>query len=317
MSRLIASLLATVFLCAVSLASAQSTAPEPLRNKVAIERALAAWKDGTGSPYDLLADDAVWTIVGRSLASKTYDSREGFMRDVIRPFNARMSAGLKPQVRHVYADGDTVIAFFDASGVARDGQPYENTYAWFLTMREGRISDRRVSIGLLSMDEQVGHAGNTILGPRPAGTMPRRGYTHRPCAREGAREVRMTGEAGSAPGERPSPPGVDVARIVRPSELSDEELAAWRATQATHEALDRPFFAPEWFGALDDAGHSVEPAQQLCQVHRGAAADSNDHVWAHLVENPQSGAQVLGYRVGLELTPAHHLSVETQRCEHP
>lgn len=120
-------------------ASAQSVAPEPLRNKATIERALEAWKDGTGSPYDLLADDAVWTIVGRSLASRTYDSREAFMREVIRPFNARMSSGLKPEVRHIYADGDTVIAFFDARGVARDGEPYENTYAWFLTMREGRI----------------------------------------------------------------------------------------------------------------------------------------------------------------------------------
>jgi ketosteroid isomerase-like protein len=120
-------------------ASAQSTAPEPLRNKAAIERAFAAWKDGTGSPLDLLADDAVWTIVGRTLVSKTYDSREAFMRDVIRPFNARMSSGLKPEVRHLYADGNTVVAFFEARGVARDGKPYENTYAWFMTMRDGRI----------------------------------------------------------------------------------------------------------------------------------------------------------------------------------
>ena len=41
------------------------------RNKAAIERSLTAWKNGTGSPYDLLADDASWTIVGRSIASKS------------------------------------------------------------------------------------------------------------------------------------------------------------------------------------------------------------------------------------------------------
>ena len=109
------------------------------RNKAIVERSLTAWKDGTGSPYDLLADDASWTIVGRSLASKTYESREAFMREVIRPFNARMSAPLKPEVRQLYAEGDTVIAFFDARGTARDGKPYVNTYAWFLTMRDGRI----------------------------------------------------------------------------------------------------------------------------------------------------------------------------------
>ena len=93
----------------------------------------------TGSPYDLLADDASWTIVGHSAASKTYPSKEAFISEVIRPFNARMKVGLKPTIRNVYADGDTVVVFFDASGTARDGKPYANTYAWFLDLRDGKI----------------------------------------------------------------------------------------------------------------------------------------------------------------------------------
>jgi uncharacterized protein len=72
-------------------------------------------------------------------ASKTYGSREAFLSEVIRPFNARMSAGLKPTIRNIYADGDTVIIFFDAAGTARDGKPYANTYAWFLDMRDGKV----------------------------------------------------------------------------------------------------------------------------------------------------------------------------------
>ena len=46
------------------------------------------------------------------------------MREVIRPFNARMRVPLKPEIRHIYTDGDTVIVFFDAKGTARDGKPY-------------------------------------------------------------------------------------------------------------------------------------------------------------------------------------------------
>ena len=62
------------------------------------------------------------------------------MREVIRPFNARMSVGLKPTtIRGVHADGDTVVIFFDASGTARDGKPYANTYAWFFEMKDGRV----------------------------------------------------------------------------------------------------------------------------------------------------------------------------------
>jgi uncharacterized protein len=120
-------------------ALAQALNETERRNKTTIETSFHAWAAGTGGPYDLLAEDARWTIEGYSLASKTYTSREEFMREVIRPFNARMKEPLKPAIRHVYADGETVIVFFDARGIARDGQPYANTYAWFLDMRNDRI----------------------------------------------------------------------------------------------------------------------------------------------------------------------------------
>ncbi|MDO3435362.1 nuclear transport factor 2 family protein [Rhizobium sp. CBN3] len=119
--------------------AAQSLTETERRNKAAVEAGFESWAAGTGSPYDLLADDVRWTIEGYSLASKTYPSREAFLREVIRPFNARMKAPLKPAIRNIYADGDTLIVFFDARGIARDGEPYANTYAWFLDMRDGRI----------------------------------------------------------------------------------------------------------------------------------------------------------------------------------
>ena len=97
------------------------------------------WKEGTGSVYDLLAPTAQWTIVGNSVVSKVYRSKQEFLDEVIRPFNARMSSPLVPAVRGLYADGDMVIALFDASGTARDGKPYTNTYSWYLRMRDGQI----------------------------------------------------------------------------------------------------------------------------------------------------------------------------------
>jgi len=120
----------------VPVASAQTLEGD---NKAIIQRAFDAWAAGTGGPYDLLADDAVWTIAGNSLASKTYPSRAAFIGEVIEPFVARMSVGLKPVIKAIYADGGTVIVHFDAAGTAKDGKPYTNTYAWFLDMDEGRI----------------------------------------------------------------------------------------------------------------------------------------------------------------------------------
>lgn len=118
---------------------AQSKEETASRNRALVEDRFKAWRDGTGNPFELLANEATWTIVGRSAASKTYGSKEEFLREVIRPFNARMSQGLKPAIRNIYADGDTVIVFFDAAGVAKDSKPYTNTYAWFLEMKNGQV----------------------------------------------------------------------------------------------------------------------------------------------------------------------------------
>lgn len=109
------------------------------RNKAIVEASFKAWSDGTGSPFDLLTDDATWTIVGRSAAAGTYRGREAFLRDVIRPFNARMREPLEPVIRRIVADGPMVVVFFDAKGVARDGVAYVNTYAWFLELRDERV----------------------------------------------------------------------------------------------------------------------------------------------------------------------------------
>jgi ketosteroid isomerase-like protein len=122
----------------VPAARAQSSSDEA-NNKAIVQRSFDAWTAGTGSPYDLLADDAVWTIAGNSLASRAYPSRAAFIGEVIQPFVARMSAGLKPVIRNMYADGNTVIVHFDAAGTAKDDKPYSNTYAWFLELRGGKI----------------------------------------------------------------------------------------------------------------------------------------------------------------------------------
>ena len=108
-------------------------------NKEIIARAFEAWAAGTGSVFDLLAPDARWTIVGNSVISGTYNSREDFLSLVIRPFNARLSTPLVPALHALYADGHTVIAYFDASATGRDGAPYSNTYTWYLHLRGKEI----------------------------------------------------------------------------------------------------------------------------------------------------------------------------------
>lgn len=121
------------------MAMAQPYDETETRNLATVRAGFESWSAGTGSPYDALADDASWEIVGNSAASRVYSGKEDFLANVIRPFNARMSQRLIPDIREMYADGDTVIVFFDAEGTARDGIPYRNTYTWFLTLNDGKV----------------------------------------------------------------------------------------------------------------------------------------------------------------------------------
>ena len=108
-------------------------------NKALVRASFDRWRSATGGPFELLAPDAEWTIVGSSPLSKTYHNKTAFLEEVINPFNARMSTPLVPTVRGIYADGDTVIILFDAEATVRDGKPYTNTYTWYFEMKDSQV----------------------------------------------------------------------------------------------------------------------------------------------------------------------------------
>jgi hypothetical protein len=113
-------------------------------NRETIRKAFDAWSDGTGVIADVFASDLVWRIEGHSLASKEYGDKQQFIDEVLAPFGARFTTSdpFRPiRIRAIYADGDTVIVLWDGRGIATDGQPYENSYAWFMRMRGGQVVD--------------------------------------------------------------------------------------------------------------------------------------------------------------------------------
>lgn len=123
------------------------------RNRQSIENAFESWHKGTGSIFDLLADNAKWTIVGHSAVSGTFQSKQDFLDNVITPFNARLSHRLVPTEWSVYVDGDMVIVLWEGDATARDGKPYENSYTWYLEMREGKIISARAFCDLVVFND--------------------------------------------------------------------------------------------------------------------------------------------------------------------
>ena len=113
-------------------------------NRELVRAAFAAWSAGTGEIVDLFAPDMVWRIEGHSLASTEYPTPRQFIDEVLGPFGARFAKGepFRPvRIRSVIAEGDMVVVLWDGRGVANDGKPYENSYAWFMQMSNGEIID--------------------------------------------------------------------------------------------------------------------------------------------------------------------------------
>lgn len=126
---------------------------EEAANRALIANSFEAWRARTGSPFDILAEHARWTIPGHSAVAGSYPSKAVFIEKVITPFNARMTTPLAvTNVRQIFTEGDTVIAFFDGAGEARDGVAYENTYVWIMRLEGGRIVDVNAFFDSIAFD---------------------------------------------------------------------------------------------------------------------------------------------------------------------
>jgi ketosteroid isomerase-like protein len=113
-------------------------------NRDTVRAAFEAWAKGARPITDIFASDMVWRIEGHSLASKQYPNTQVFIDEVLVPFGARFlpSEPFRPtDIRSIHADGDTVIVLWDGRGIATDGVPYENSYAWFMRLRDGKVVD--------------------------------------------------------------------------------------------------------------------------------------------------------------------------------
>lgn len=122
-------------------ASAATTAETTeAANTPIVQQAFQAWKLGQGSVFDLLTEDAQWTVAGYSPMSNTYRSRDSFIAQAVRPITARLATPITAEVKHIVAQADQVVVMWNGVATAKNGKPYENSYAWHLTMADGKIT---------------------------------------------------------------------------------------------------------------------------------------------------------------------------------
>ena len=125
-------------------------------NREIIRQAFEAWRQGTSPITDVFAPGMVWRIEGHSAAAREYRGTQQFVDEVLAPFGARFAGGqpFRPvTIRGVYADDDTVVVIWDGRGIANDGQPYENSYAWIMKLDNGKVVDGTAFFDSISFDD--------------------------------------------------------------------------------------------------------------------------------------------------------------------
>ena len=109
-------------------------------NKKLVEEAFAAWTKGDGMAFfNLLADNATWTVIGNCPISGTYVGRQRLIEDALKPQREKLTGPPSPAVINLIAEGDTVVVQWAGNGITKSGKPYHNSYCYVVQMENGRI----------------------------------------------------------------------------------------------------------------------------------------------------------------------------------
>jgi len=127
-------------------------------NREIVTGAFAAWMAGTQYVSSIFADEMTWEITGRSAVSRKYVSAADFVENELQPFGARFGTQdpFRPvNIRAIYEDEDaaTIIVLWDGRGTTIAGTIYANTYAWAMTLGDGKVVAGTAFFDSIALDE--------------------------------------------------------------------------------------------------------------------------------------------------------------------
>jgi ketosteroid isomerase-like protein len=124
-------------------------------NAERVRQSFVNWQQGKGTTFDLLAPDAVWTVVGSSPVSGVYKSRQDLLERAVKPISARLATPIKPTVLSIVAQGDVVVVLWEGEALALDQQPYRNSYLWHLTFKDGQITEVKAFLDTYVLNDLI------------------------------------------------------------------------------------------------------------------------------------------------------------------
>jgi ketosteroid isomerase-like protein len=98
-------------------------------------------KGNIDASLELLSDGLIWTGVGTSRFSGTYNGKEKVLQDLIGPLFSSLKQGIYSTVENMIAEGNRVVVQATGKAETLDGKEYNNTYCFVFKIEEGKICE--------------------------------------------------------------------------------------------------------------------------------------------------------------------------------
>lgn len=110
-------------------------------NKKLVESMFAAISRGDAEGYlAALADDAKFTIIGKTKFSGLFDGKKNIVEKLLAPLAAQLDGALTITPQHLVAEGDTVVIQAQGSSKTKTGKRYDNTYCIVFRIANGKVA---------------------------------------------------------------------------------------------------------------------------------------------------------------------------------
>ncbi len=111
-------------------------------NKELIRNMFAELSKGNAEAFlNCMADDVRFTIIGTTKYSGTCNGKQELVEKVLKPLTAQLEGGIEMTVDNLIAEGDYVVMQGRGKAMAKNGKPYNNTYAQVFRVAGGKVKE--------------------------------------------------------------------------------------------------------------------------------------------------------------------------------
>jgi uncharacterized protein len=111
-------------------------------NKQLLQHIFDELSRGNSRPFvEAMADDVVWTVMGRTQWSGSYHGKAKVLSELLGPLGARLADRYKATAQRILADGPYVVVQARGDAVTKAGARYDNEYCFIYRVEDAAIRE--------------------------------------------------------------------------------------------------------------------------------------------------------------------------------